>query len=223
MEPDSGSHMSPDSWIVEPARLDDLPRLAGMHVIPSLAGCLEAPRREPARWRYYRDKLALLWRLEPAGIFLVRVGGVPSGFMLMTGDVVANRRAVFASDHAWRMWFRLVSGRYGFRREMVERFAVLAGQGLGLLRVRRMASAPCRQRAHIFGGIVAEEERGRGILKALHKHSGRYARACGADRLSANILPENLPALAAARWIGFAEAGRSHEVPGDTIYLERTP
>lgn len=281
----------PDTGLppVEPARASDLDCLAGMHLRPSARHWSEAARAEPARHRYYRDKVRLFWALEPAGVFLVRSGADVAGFMLATCDAATFRRRLLRDERAWTMFVKFLAGIYGYRGEMAERFAVLAAQGLGVLRVRlsgaggapaaedvpaspsvgaspaggvppspsggpspaggatrsssggsspageapRSSSGgsavlpvappfpPARQRGYIFGGIVAEEHRGRGILKALHLHAGDYARACGADRMSANILPGNAPALAAARWVGFIVQGRMREIPGETLYVER--
>ena len=162
-------------------------------------------------WSFARE-------VEPGGFLAARDGSSLLGYALFTSSVKALERRALASGRVFVWALRALSGSYGIRWDG------LARQFWNkVLFVGGSSSFHTTGDAQLLNIAVAETARGRGVATDLVRAGMDYLAGRGVSEVRLEVLPDNEPAIAAYRAVGFQERGRLRNVHGEWLVMTATP
>jgi ribosomal-protein-alanine N-acetyltransferase len=162
-------------------------------------------------WSFARE-------VEPEAFFAARIGSTLVGYALFTGSVSTLERRALLSGRVMVWALRALSGRYGIRWRNITRQLWNKVLFIGTSRNFRT-----RGDAQLLNIAVAPDARGRGVAKALLQAGLDYFATRGVPEVRLEVEPDNAPAIAAYREVGFIERGRMRNAYGDWIVMTAEP
>jgi ribosomal protein S18 acetylase RimI-like enzyme len=162
-------------------------------------------------WSFARE-------VEPEAFFAARIGSTLVGYALFSGSVSTLERRALLSGRVMVWMLRALTGRYGIRWRNIPRQLWNKVLFIGTSRNFRT-----RGDAQLLNIAVAPDARGRGVAKALLHAGLDYIATRGVPEVRLEVEPDNAPAIAAYREVGFTERGRMRNAYGDWIVMTAEP
>jgi len=162
-------------------------------------------------WSFARE-------VEPGGFLAARAGPDLVGYALFTSSGTALERRALASGRIFVWVWRALSGRYrirwdGLARQVWNKMLFVGGS----------SSFRTTGDAQLLNIAVAQDARGQGVATELVRAGMDYLASRGVKEVRLEVLPDNEPAIAAYRAVGFVERGRMRNVHGEWLVMTATP
>lgn len=168
------------------------------------------------------DAMVDVWsfarQVEPEAFLAARTDSSLVGYALFTSSVSQLERRAILSGKVISWALRAVSGRYGIRWRNVARHFWNK-----IIFIGTSGNFRTRGDAQLLNIAVAPEARGRGVAKALLHEGMCYFAKRGVPEVRLEVEPDNAPAIAAYREVGFVERGRMRNAYGEWLAMTGEP
>ena len=162
-------------------------------------------------WSFARE-------VEPEAFLAARIDSTFVGYALFTSSVSTLERRALLSGRVMLWVLRALRGRYGIRWRNIARQLWNKVLFVGTSRNFRT-----RGDAQLLNIAVAPNARGHGVAKELLHAGLHYFAKRGVPEVRLEVEPDNAPAIAAYREVGFVERGRMRNAYGDWIVMTAEP
>lgn len=202
--------------IIERAAPADIPAMAALFTrsfkqsVLHHCGCLPKPQA-------MEDVFALIRQTEPAAAFVARLNGQTIGYCFAPAGLSRIWRRAVWSGALFKWAWHWATGQYGFGFYPVK--IILMNKFFFL----KSALAPAnRVEARILSIAVDKKQRGQGVGRALLASALAYFDQRQVPCVRLEVRPDNLPAIAVYRHFRFVLTGKTRDLQGEWLIMQRS-